>query len=182
MQAEIDRDLILRRVDRWIASVVIGLQLCPFAGKALRRGQLDTVLIDSAQAETCLQVLVEAAEQLAQGDPGKTTLLVLGVGFADFDDYLDLLALGEALLSDRGFDGIIQLASFHPDYCFEGSPEDDPGNWTNRSPYPMLHLLTEASISQAVRAHPDPQSIPQANVQTLSRLGVIGIEQLMKEQ
>lgn len=166
-------------IDRWIESIVIGLNLCPFANAARRQGHLKICVAKSAQSEGCLQQLADEAALLELADSQATTLIVLPEGFADFDDYLDLLAMGEALLEDLDFSGILQLASFHPDYQFDGTNADDPSNWTNRAPLPILHLLTESSIARAVDAHPDPENIPVRNIEKLEQLGLVGIEQLL---
>lgn len=108
-----------------------------------------------------------------------TTLFVLPVGFELFDDYLDLLALAEALLEDLGYAGVLQIASFHPQYQFEGTELNDVSNWTNRAPYPILHLLKEESVSKAVDAHTDPDAIPENNIRTLDKLGLNGVLSLL---
>lgn len=162
---------IVARVERWVEAFVIGLNLCPFASAAQRRRQLNIVVADSDMEEDCLHQLADEADALADGDPQATTLLVLPDGFDDFDDYLDLLAMGEALLEDMGLDEQLQLASFHPEYQFEGTDFDDAENWTNRSPYPILHLLTDESVSRAVDSHPDPESIPDVNIDKLESMG-----------
>ncbi len=169
---------IAARVERWVEAVVIGLNLCPFASAALRRQLLNIVVADSDVPAECLQQLADEADALAAGDPQATTLFVLPQGFQDFDDYLDLLALGDALLEDIGLEGQVQLASFHPDYQFDDTDYDDPGNWTNRSPYPILHLLTEDSVELAVESHPDIEGIPEANIDKLEEMGVEVLEAL----
>ena len=99
--------------------------------------------------------------------------------FISFDDYLDFLELAEALLLEQDYEGIYQLASFHPDYCFEGAKQDDPANYTNRSPYPMLHLLRESSIELALASYPHPENIPQKNIKSLRELGLTKIQSLL---
>lgn len=181
MQTDREDKRILLRVNRWLDTMVIGLKLCPFASQAKRSGLVDIQVCHAAGVEGCLQKLIIEADRLREEDCMRTVLLVLAAGFEDFDEYLDLHAIAEQLLSDSGFDGVVQLASFHPDYCFAGVPAEDPGNWTNRAPYPILHLLTENSVSEAVDSHPDPESIPQGNIERLQQLGCDGIECLMAE-
>lgn len=166
-------------IDQWIDSIVIGLNLCPFAGAAKRQGHLKICMANSPLTEACLQQFADEAALLRRADEQATTLFVLPEGFADFDDYLDLLAMAEALLEDLGFVGMLQLASFHPQYQFDGTNAHDVSNWTNRAPLPILHLLKESSITRAVDAHPDPESIPDRNIEKLEQLGLVGIEQLM---
>ena len=159
--------------------MVVGLNLCPFANSVRRQGLLHIAVAKDASVARCLQFLADEAHQLAPRGEDATTLVVLPAGFEQFDDYLDLLALAEALLDDLGFAGSLQLASFHPRYQFEGSDLDDVGNWTNRAPYPLLHLLQEASVTRAVDAHPDADSIPGRNIDTLEKLGMAGVLQLL---
>jgi hypothetical protein len=122
-------------------------------------------------------MLIQACEQLDADAETETTLLILPTGWDDFDDYLDLLAIAEQLLIEQHYEGIYQLASFHPDYRFETdlAGEEDPANYTNRSPYPMLHIIRETSIDRAVANHPDPDNIPVRNI-TLTR--ELGLEKL----
>lgn len=166
---------------RWIETVVVGLGLCPFARRALENGLVRLEVIDTIDVVVALERLADEAARLvaAEAAADATTLLVLPDGFADFDDYLDLLALGEALLEDLGHDGALQIASFHPDYRFEGAPADDAANWSNRSPYPVLQLLREDSVARAVARHPDPDGIPKRNIERLRALGVAGIAALL---
>ncbi len=180
MAAEHERDLILRRINHWIEHVVIGLQLCPFARHVYRSGLVKITLLDTADCESCLQQVAGLAEKLNQCESQDTHLLVLTRGFEQFDDYLDLLALAEALLTDLGYEGAVQIASFHPDYCFAEAEFDEPGNWTNRSPYPILHLLSEHSVEQAVNSYPNPEAIPNKNIEKLTALGADAIRRLMQ--
>jgi len=167
------------RVEKWIDSIVIGLNLCPFANAAKRQGHLKICLASSSRMEDCLQQLSDEAVLLEHANEQATTLLVLPQGYTAFDEYLDLLAMAEALLDDLGFAGVLQLASFHPQYQFDGTKADDVSNWTNRAPFPILHLLKESSITRAVDNHPDPENIPARNIQKLEQLGLVGIEQLL---
>jgi len=160
-------------------SVVVGLNLCPFAGAVRRKELVKITVCTERLPESCLQTLIVEANQLELADEDATTLLILPDGFEKFDDYLDLLALSEALLEDRGFDGILQLASFHPQYQFAGTDVDDVSNWTNRAPYPVLHLLKESSVSKAVESHSDPGRIPERNVKTLEELGLPALLKLL---
>ena len=173
-------DTVVQAIDHWIDALVVGLNLCPFANAARRKDLVRIKVCAESSLEDCLHMLVDEANQLELADEDATTLLVLADGFAEFDDYLDLLALAEALLDERGFEGIIQLASFHPKYQFEGTSEDDVSNWTNRAPYPVLHLLKEASVGKAVESHPDPDGIPERNIKTLDDLGLPALLELFR--
>ena len=172
--------MVERATRRWIDTIVVGLGLCPFAGTALERDRVRLVVSDAAEPVEVLQRLADAAATLLAGDdPDATLLLVLSEGFGEFDDYLDLLALAEDLLADLGHEGELQIASFHPDYRFEGDPPDDPAHATNRAPFPTLQLLQEGSVTRALDAHPDPDGIPARNVEMMRRLGVDGLRALL---
>ena len=118
--------------------------------------------------------MADAAQQ-------ETALLVVTEGLAGFSEYLDLLALAEQAVSEAGLSGVIQLASFHPDYCFAGAPADDPANFTNRSPYPMFHLIREDALEAALASYRHPERIPERNVQRLRALGLEGIRALHRQ-
>lgn len=180
MTSNLPLDDLTAAIEHWLDVMVVGQNLCPFANAARRRGQVGIVMADSGDVESCLQQLSDEAHELVQSPEERTTLLVLPSGFENFDDYLDLLALAEALFEDLEFDGILQIASFHPQYQFEGCDPDDVSNWTNRAPLPILHLLKEDSVEKAVAQHPDPDSIPQRNIERLEALGMAGVLKLLE--
>jgi len=153
-------------VRAWLDRVVIGLNLCPFARAALPGLRVVTV----PPGTSPLGHLIDESARLDGADGPATTLIVVPDGLAAFDTYLDQLAEAESVLSRAGYDGIIQIASFHPDYCFEDADPDDPANATNRSPWPLFHLLREADVSAAIDRHPDPEGIPARNTQLLREL------------
>jgi hypothetical protein len=163
----------------WLNSVIIGYNLCPFARQEQERGSIRYSLDQDAEIENCLLNMMNELERLDSDNAIETTLLIYARAFSNFDDYLDFLALAEALLNEQGYEGIYQLASFHPNYCFEGASLDDPANYTNRSPYPMLHLLRETSIEEAVRYYPDPDNIPHRNIELTRRLGLAKLQSLL---
>ena len=169
----------LAATQAWLKSTVIAYNLCPFAGQTLARNRIRFVCQDDSALETCLLHLMDECERLDSDDSIETTLLVYSTAFKDFEDYLDYLAYAEALLAEQGYVGIYQLASFHPDYCFEGSTQDDPANYTNRSPYPMLHLLREDSIAKVVANFPQPENIPEQNVALTRKLGLAKLRDLL---
>jgi len=177
---DIDADPIAAS-QRWLERAVIGLNLCPFAKAVQARGQVRWVLSEDTTPEALLQTL--GAELLflrdAPADVADTTLIVHPRVLEDFLDYNDFLETADALVESLGLDGVLQVASFHPDYQFAGSAPDDVENFTNRSPYPTLHLLREDSVSRAVEAFPDPEVIVERNVETLRRLGVDGWRKLL---
>lgn len=151
--------------ERWLEQVVIGYNFCPFAKRVLRQELLQYHISSQLALEPALMELVEALQHLDEQEELETTLLIFPNAFEDFDDYLDGLAVAEALLVDLGYEGIYQLASFHPHYQFEGEAADASTHYTNRSPYPMWHILREASIETAIAHYPDPEGIPARNAE-----------------
>lgn len=164
----------------WLERAVIGLNLCPFAKAVHVKGQIHYATSQAASAEELLADLGRELDGLMALDAmvRDTTLLIAPHCLHDFLDFNDFLAEAEDLLHDRGLDGLLQLASFHPQYQFAGTGQDDITNFTNRSPYPMLHLLREDSIERAVQAFPQPEAIYEANMQTLRELGHAGWQAL----
>jgi hypothetical protein len=165
----------------WLERVVIGLNLCPFAKAAYVKQQVRFVLSDATTPEALLEALIAELEYLRDAEPQATdtTLLIHPRVLTDFLDYNDFLDVAEAAITELDLDGEIQVASFHPDYRFADSYEDAVENCTNRSPFPMLHLLREASVERAVDAYPDADAIIDRNMTTLRQLGVDGWKQLM---
>lgn len=155
----------------WVETFVVGHEVCPFAGREVARDSIRYATLAADDPAAALLGLMEECWHLDAHPETETTLLVLTSGVEDFDDYLDLLGLAEALLVDQGYEGIYQLASFHPDYQFEGEAEGSPRNFTNRAPWPMLHLLREAGLEQALAHYPDPEGIPERNRERMQALG-----------
>jgi len=160
----------------WLERAVIGLQLCPFAKAVYVNEQVRYAVSEAQTADALREVLERELRTLAQADASviDTTLLIHPQVLTDFLDYNDFLDIAEATVEALGLDGVVQIASFHPAYQFAGTPRDDVTNCTNRSPYPMLHLLREASVSRAVAAFPDAPNIYQQNLETMRRLGTSG--------
>ncbi len=152
------------RTERWLERVVVGLGLCPFAAPVVESGGLEILVSDARDADTLTADLDDALQRMAATPAHEleTLLLVVEHLLGDFADFNDFLDVADALLEARGLDGVIQVASFHPDYRFEGD-DDDPAHWTNRAPCPTLHLLREASVARAVAAHGDTEAIPARN-------------------
>lgn len=163
----------------WLKSFIIEYGICPFAKRELDRGTIAFHVNHDVETADCLLDLVLECDRLDTDSGIETTLIIYSKALTVFDDYLDFLELAEALLLDRGYEGVYQLASFHPDYCFEGAAQDDPANYTNRSPYPMLHLLRESSIEQAVANYPNPEQIPQRNIELTRSLGLAKVQALL---
>jgi uncharacterized protein len=165
---------------QWLEKAVIGLNLCPFAKPVYLREQIRYVVSEAETPEALLADLTNELQTLAAAEPEEieTTLLIHPRVLNDFLDYNDFLDVAEAAVADLGLEGVLQVASFHPEYQFAGTEADDITNYTNRSPYPTLHLLREASVERAVAAAPDASEIYERNMETLRRLGVEGWRRL----
>ena len=160
----------------WLEKAVIGLNLCPFAKGVHVKDQIHYVVSDADDAEGVLQDLHRELEALAEANPDKrdTTLLILPYALHDFLDFNDFLEVADNLIDELDLGGILQVASFHPLFQFEGTTVDDVTNCTNRAPYPTLHLLREDSIDKAVEAFPEAESIYEKNMETLEGMGLEG--------
>ena len=171
----------LEETTTWLEKAVIGLNLCPFAKAVHSKGQIRWVLSDATEPTALLELLVHELQHLAAADPESvdTTLIVHPQVMQDFMDFNDFLGVAEAALAELNLDGVLQIASFHPQFQFAGTDIDDITNATNRSPYPTLHLLREDSVERAVAAFPAAEDIFQRNINTLQRLGPEGWTQLM---
>lgn len=176
-----DDALVVTATRRWLERAVIGLNLCPFAKAVYVKEQVRYVASSACTPQALRAELERELQWLAAADPARTdtTLLIHPHVLQDFLDYNDFLDQADRLLAELGLEGELQVASFHPRYQFAGTAEDDVENCTNRSPYPMLHLLREASIDRAVVAFPDADAIYETNMQTLRALGREGWDRLM---
>ena len=174
--ASFDPDTVVAHTRAWVTRAVVGLNLCPFAKAPLVKGQVRFVASEARSVPALLLELADELRTLAQADPAEaeTTLLIHPQVLTDFSDFNQALDAVEGLVDALGLEGVLQVASFHPDYQFAGTDADDPGNATNRSPYPTLHLLREDSIERAVQAFPEADTIVDANLQALAALGVDG--------
>lgn len=171
---------ILSDTRRWLERAVIGLNLCPFAKSVWVKKQIKYALTAANTADELLAELAQELKLLADTPPEKldTTLLIHPQAMTDFLDYHFFLAEVDALLRNLDYEGVFQIASLHPQYEFAGSEPDDIANFTNRSPYPMLHLLRESSIDRAVAAFPDAAHIFERNIETMENIGHEGWKRL----
>ena len=169
-------DHVLAETRAWVQRAVVGLNLCPFAKAPLAKGLIRFVVCETEDPRVLLDALCAQMNELVRADPAQleTTLLIHPDALVDFEAFNDFLDAADAALVDLGFDGVLQIASFHPRYQFAGTEPDDIGNATNRSPYPTLHLLREASVERAVEAFPEAEAIFESNMQTLAALGAEG--------
>ena len=170
---------LIATTQTWLKTIIIAYGICPFAKRELERGSIRFIINHDTAIESCLLNLMLECDRVNTDSSIETTLLIYDSAFTVFDDYLDFLELAETLLIEQGYEGVYQLASFHPDYCFEGTETDDPANYTNRSPYPMLHLLRETSIERATATYPDPENIPQRNIELTRELGLTKMQALL---
>ena len=168
-----DAACVIARFRCWIERVVIELNLCPFAPKPYEGERVRYVVSDASDPALLLADLERELDLLRQTDAGEieTTLLIHPQVLTDFLDYNDFFNAIDALLEQGGYAGEFQVASFHPDYRFAGTERDDAENYTNRSPYPALHILREASIEQALAGFENPDQIPERNIRTMEKLG-----------
>jgi hypothetical protein len=175
-----DAEFVLAATRAWLQRAVIGLNLCPFARAVQAKQQIRYVVSNATEPQALLATLRDELRQLADADPAAidTTLLIHPQVLGDFLDFNDFLDLADAALEEGGYEGVLQIASFHPHYQFAGTAADDVSNASNRSPYPTLHLLREASIDRAVAAFPQAEAIYDANIRTLNALGEQGWAQL----
>ncbi|AOK33134.1 MULTISPECIES: DUF1415 domain-containing protein [Burkholderia] len=175
-------DDILAATRHWLARAVIGLNLCPFAKSVYVKEQVRYAISEATTLEDALAELETELRLLDAADPQQidTTLVIYPHAFADFVDYNDALFFAERLVQQLRLDGVLQIASFHPQYQFDGTEPDDIENYTNRAPYPILHLLREDSIARAVDAFPDASAIYEKNQETLRRLGHAGWREWMR--
>ena len=173
-------DEVVAATRLWIERAVIGLNLCPFAKAVYIKEQIRYAVSPAQDTGALLDELKRELVFLAQAAPEAvdTTLLIHPQMLTEFLGYNEFLSVADAALEDLGLERVLQIASFHPAYQFAGTRADDITNYTNRSPYPMLHLLREASIDRAVAAFPEAEEIYQKNIETLRRLGVAGWEAL----
>lgn len=174
-----EQQQIIQSVERWLESVVVGLNLCPFAGVPLARGAVRFAVTQADTVELLLHQLVAELELLDKNPDIETTLLIHPQVLTDFHDYNQFLTLAENLLAGLDYEGVYQIASFHPQYQFAGTCVDDAENFSNRSPFPLLHLIREQSLESAIAAYPDPEQIPQRNIELLTGLGKARLEQML---
>lgn len=175
---EVQERAIIMATQHWLSTMVIGLNFCPFAKREYEGDRIHYVIVDACEPQDLLMTLQAEWQRLDQQPEIATTLLIIPYGYEGFMAYLDLVDAAEQVLVMAGYEGIYQLASFHPDYCFADAEQQDPANYTNRSPYPMLHLLREAQLSHVLASHPNPDAIPQANIDKARAMGQEQLEAL----
>ncbi len=169
-----------QHVQRWLDSMVIGHNFCPFAKYVRDQHSIRYIDVSVSDMATVLELLHAEFEFLDEHTQTSTTLLVLSVGWSAFDDYLLLMDMAQQSLEHWHYEGTYQLASFHPDYLFAGEPIDAPSHYTNRAPHPVIHIIREADIEQALAHYDQPESIPDNNIALTKKLGCSHLEQQLK--
>ena len=164
-------DKIIAAVRHWVESMVVGLNLCPFAKRELVKDRVRFVTTPATTEEALLITLQEELERMNADSSIETTLLIHTEVLQDFYDFNDFLDLADALLVHLKLEGTYQIASFHPDYQFGGTEPDDAENYTNHSPYPVLHLLREDSLERVIADYPNVDDIPERNIELMNELG-----------
>lgn len=154
----------IEQTRKWITEVVVACNFCPFAAKEVRQNSIHYQVEAAVAAEACLNAFLQECIRLDESPTIATSLLIFTNAFPRFDNYLNMVAMAEALLEKHGYEGVYQVASFHPLYIFADADVNDAANYTNRSVYPMLHLLREDSMEKAVAGYPHPERIPDRNI------------------
>lgn len=180
MHVDIPADNIIASVRYWISQTIIGYNFCPFARREFVKNTINYTVSSLNSIEPALYELVDELTYLDKNPATETTLIIFPQGFEAFDDYLDLLDYANQLIERMEYSGTYQIASFHPEYCFDGVESSDPANFTNRSPYPILHILREASLDKALENYDEPESIPDTNIQVAREKGVQTFVDILK--
>ncbi|MCG9582696.1 DUF1415 domain-containing protein [Vibrio tubiashii] len=167
-----DVEEVKSAVNQWLDDVVIGLNLCPFAAKPQRNKQIKIFVSEATKEEALLEDILAQLMELDATEPEEleTTLVAVPNMLSDFYDYNLFIDWIEALIRQQEWDGIFQLATFHPDYCFGGAEPEDDENLTNRSPYPVFHLIREESMEKVLKHYPNPEAIPDTNIARVESL------------
>jgi len=178
----LSEDQVIARTRCWIEQLVIQYTLCPFAQKPYQAGQVRFRVSTASEPEALLRDLLDELETLRASDPQQleTTVLIHPQVLEDFLDYNDFLDVVDQLLEEGGYADEFQIASLHPGYQFADTDPEEAGNYTNRSPYPILHLLREESVSRALENYPDPEAIPDRNIATMEGLGLEQIHRILQ--
>lgn len=167
-----DPQIVSQAVEQWLNDVVIGLNLCPFAAKPQRNKQIKIFVSEAQSEEALLEDILTQLMELSSTEPEEleTTLVAVPNMLSDFYDYNLFIDWVEALIRQQEWEGIFQLATFHPDYCFGGAEPEDDENLTNRSPYPVFHLIREQSMEKVLKHYPNPEAIPDTNIARVESL------------
>lgn len=174
----INQEQVINQTKKWISDVVVGCNFCPFAAKEVKKNSIYYTVETSKDIADALTKLIREFNRLDEDENIETSFIILPNGFNDFNEYLHLTDLANKLIKKEKYEGVYQVASFHPNYCFSGSNDLDAANYTNRSIYPMLHILRENSIEKALEKYPDPDNIPNRNIDFAQKKGLAYMKML----
>jgi uncharacterized protein len=177
----IDPDTVRQSIENWVNKFVIGFQLCPFAAREWQNNRVRISICEAVSPNDLIQHLADEIERIVKDENIETTLVVHPFVLAEFEDFNEFLDIADQLIETLDLDGVLQWASFHPDYQFADSEQDDPENYTNRSPYPVLQILREESLSRAIDKHPDIDQVPIDNMNLMRDMGREKLEHILKE-
>ncbi len=166
------KDIVVAQTRKWIIDVVVGLNFCPFAAREVKKESIYYEVIESGTLKKGLEALAHSVLKMDSDTAIETLLIIFPDAFVFFDDYLNLVDVAEKFLKREKYEGVYQIASFHPEYLFAGAAKNDPANYTNRSPYPMLQLLRETSLTKAIDRYPDTLKIPEHNIALAQQKGL----------
>ncbi|MEJ7586917.1 MAG: DUF1415 domain-containing protein [Ferruginibacter sp.] len=169
---------VIDQTKKWINDVVVGCNFCPFAAQVMKQQKVNYQVESGATLASCMDAFLREVTRLNDDINIETTFLIFPDSFQDFDQYLDLVFIAEKVLKQNGYQGIYQLATFHPLYLFDKSKDSDAANYTNRSVYPMLHILREESIDKALEHYSSPESIPARNINFAREKGLTYMKML----
>ena len=172
---------IIERTQNWVRSFIIKLNICPFAKREVEKGTVKFHVSLAKKQQQALEELLIELISLDRNEAVETTLFIFPSLFNDFFQYLDFVDYAELLLREQEYEGIYQLATFHPDYCFADTDVDDVSKYTNRSPYPMLHILREESLEKAIAYYGDTGVIPENNINTMQNLGLKKVQEILEK-
>ena len=176
----IGNEIMIEQTKKWIQSVVIDCNFCPFAAKPFLQKSIDYQVVYDPSESLVIESLLKEFQIMTTDATIETAFILLPSGYENFESYLDLVENMEALLADEGYEGIFQLASFHPTYCFEGASDIDPANYTNRSPYPMIHIIREESLTKVLATYSNADQIPTRNIEFSRQKGLHYMQALFK--
>lgn len=175
-----DTKKIIEQTKNWLSSVIVKHNICPFVGYEIKQDSIRYNVLDKVGMQQCLENLIDECNILDADKDIATSLLIYSNIFSEFESYFDFVDTANALMIDMEYEGRYQLASFHPQYCFANAELDDAANYTNRSPYPMLHILREASLEQALKNYPKPETIPGNNIELTRGFGLQKMQAMLQ--
>ncbi|RUO21496.1 DUF1415 domain-containing protein [Aliidiomarina haloalkalitolerans] len=168
---KVTTEAAIQQTATWVQDVIVKYNFCPFARPEVEQEKIRYQVVASNKLDEALMACIQECEWLDQHPETETTLLILPYGFQRFEDFLELVDYANELLEVQGYEGVYQLATFHPDYVFADTDADDAANYTNRAPFPILHLLREATLEKVLAEYKDPETIPERNIEFARRKG-----------